>query len=77
MYRAPEMVDTWSNHEIGAAADMWALGCLLYLMCFNKHPFEDSSNLRIINANYSIPQGDAKYKCFHNIISELLSEIVW
>lgn len=70
MYRAPEMVDTWNNYPIGCASDVWALGCLLYLLCFNKHPFEDSAKLRILNANYSIPAGDSKYADFHALISE-------
>ncbi|KAF6208653.1 hypothetical protein GE061_017111 [Apolygus lucorum] len=73
MYRAPEMVDTWANNEIGVASDLWALGCLVFLLCFNKHPFEDSSNLRIINANYCIPQADSRYKGFHGIINGCLN----
>uniref|UniRef100_A0A1B6M8G7 Protein kinase domain-containing protein n=1 Tax=Graphocephala atropunctata TaxID=36148 RepID=A0A1B6M8G7_9HEMI len=68
MYRAPEMVDTWNNYPIGCPSDVWALGCLLYMLCFNKHPFEDSAKLRILNANYTIPPGDAKYSDFHPLI---------
>lgn len=67
MYRAPEMVDTWNNYFIGPPVDIWALGCILYTLCFMKHPFEDSAKLRIINANYSLPP-DVKYSCFHEII---------
>lgn len=67
MYRAPEHLETWNNYPIGIKADIWALGCLLYCLCFNKHPYEDSATLRIINANYTIPS-DAKYSCFHDII---------
>ncbi|CAH0555449.1 unnamed protein product [Brassicogethes aeneus] len=67
MYRAPEMVDTWNNHFIGTPVDVWALGCILYTLCYMKHPFEDSAKLRIINANYTIPP-DPKYSCFHDII---------
>ncbi|KRT79243.1 protein kinase [Oryctes borbonicus] len=67
MYRAPEMVDTWNNFNVGKAVDTWALGCILYILCYMKHPFEDSSKLRIINANYTLPP-DPKYSCFHSII---------
>ncbi|KAL3268396.1 hypothetical protein HHI36_007512 [Cryptolaemus montrouzieri] len=67
MYRAPEMVDTWNNYIIGTPVDIWALGCILYALCFMKHPFEDGAKLRIVNANYSIPQ-DPKFSCFHEII---------
>lgn len=34
MYRAPEMVDTWNNYPITVAADVWALGCVLYVLCY-------------------------------------------
>ncbi|XP_054269563.1 cyclin-G-associated kinase-like isoform X1 [Macrosteles quadrilineatus] len=68
MYRAPEMVDTWNNYPITSASDVWALGCMLYMLCYNKHPFEDSAKLRILNANYTIPAGDAKYSDFHPLI---------
>ena len=34
MYRPPEMVDTWNNYPITTSADMWALGCLLYVLCY-------------------------------------------
>ncbi|KAJ8945124.1 hypothetical protein NQ318_001589 [Aromia moschata] len=67
MYRAPEMVDTWNNYYVGTPVDIWALGCILYMLCYMKHPFEDSAKLRIINANYTLPN-DSKYSCFHDII---------
>ncbi|KAK9730740.1 DnaJ domain [Popillia japonica] len=67
MYRAPEMVDTWNNFNVGKSVDTWALGCILYMLCYMKHPYEDSSKLRIINANYTLPP-DTKYSCFHEII---------
>lgn len=69
MYRAPEMVDTWSNFYVGPPVDIWALGCILYMLCYFKHPFEDSAKLRIINANYTLPP-DPRYLCFHDIISK-------
>lgn len=68
MYRAPEMVDTWSNHAITVASDVWALGCIIYTLSYMKHPFEDSAKLRILNGNYTIPPGDLKYSCYHDII---------
>ncbi|XP_059472431.1 cyclin-G-associated kinase isoform X2 [Neocloeon triangulifer] len=68
MYRAPEMLDTWDNRPITHASDVWALGCILYMLCFMKHPFEDSAKLRILNGNYAIPAGDTKYSWYHDII---------
>ena len=47
-----------------------ALGCILFALCFNEHPYEDSAKLRIINANYNIPASDNEYTVFHDLISE-------
>lgn len=67
MYRAPEMLDTWSNYEIGPKVDIWSLGCVLYVLCFQRHPFQDSGKLRIINGNY-IMTADSPYNIFHRVI---------
>lgn len=71
MYRAPEMIDTWSNHEIGTAVDVWALGCVCYALCCNRHPFEDSNKLAILNARFSLSQIESLYIDFIPIISML------
>lgn len=71
MYRCPEQLDLWSNHVIGTKSDIWALGCVIYYLCFQRHPFEDSAKLRIVNANYTLP-GDSRYQCFHEIIKGCL-----
>jgi cyclin G-associated kinase len=68
MYRAPEMLDLYSNYRIDTQADIWALGCVLYLLCFNKHPFEDGAKLRIINGKYQIPVADKEFADFHDLI---------
>lgn len=67
MYRAPELLDLWSNHPIGTKSDVWALGCILYCLCFQRHPYDDSAKLRIVNGNYTMPS-DSRYICFHEII---------
>ncbi|XP_058813627.1 cyclin-G-associated kinase [Topomyia yanbarensis] len=71
MYRSPEQLDTWANYPIGIKTDIWALGCVLFCLCYRKHPFEDSAKLRIINANYTIPN-DSRYMCFNEIIKGCL-----
>ena len=68
MYRAPEMLDLYQDFPITEQSDIWALGCVLYLMCYNEHPYEDSAKLRIINANYTIPANDTDYTVFHDLI---------
>ncbi|XP_028034078.1 cyclin-G-associated kinase isoform X2 [Bombyx mandarina] len=73
MYRAPEMLDTWDNRKIDHSVDMWALGCILYTLCYMQHPFEDSAKLAILNGNYNLNPNDQRYKCFHEIISGCLT----
>lgn len=53
-YRAPEMIDLYSGTPITTKADIWALGCLLYKLCFFTLPFGESS-LAIQSSNYTIP----------------------
>ncbi|NXE93456.1 GAK kinase, partial [Menura novaehollandiae] len=72
MYRTPEMVDLYSNFPIGEKQDIWALGCILYLLCFRQHPFEDGAKLRIVNGKYVIPQNDTRYSVFHDLIRSTL-----
>ncbi|CAF0957547.1 unnamed protein product [Rotaria sordida] len=72
MYRAPEMLDTYNNYPINEQVDIWALGCLLYYLCFINHPFEDSAKLRILNAKYTIPSNNTRYIVLHDLIHTLL-----
>ncbi|NWR59493.1 GAK kinase, partial [Bucorvus abyssinicus] len=72
MYRTPEMIDLYSNFPIGEKQDIWALGCILYLLCFRQHPFEDGAKLRIVNGKYVIPQNDTRYSVFHDLIRATL-----
>ncbi|XP_027563984.1 cyclin-G-associated kinase isoform X1 [Neopelma chrysocephalum] len=72
MYRTPEMIDLYSNFPIGEKQDIWALGCVLYLLCFRQHPFEDGAKLRIVNGKYVIPQNDTRYSVFHDLIRSTL-----
>ncbi|CAK5079286.1 unnamed protein product [Meloidogyne enterolobii] len=67
MYRAPEILETYQNYPIGPAQDIWALGCVLFYICFKVHPFEDSAKLRIINAKYSITS-NSPFRIFHDLI---------
>jgi cyclin G-associated kinase len=68
MYRAPEMLDLYNNFKIDKQVDIWALGCVLFVLCFNKHPFEDAAKLRIINGKYQIPAGDKEFVDFHDLL---------
>uniref|UniRef100_A0A1I7YGM0 Cyclin-G-associated kinase n=1 Tax=Steinernema glaseri TaxID=37863 RepID=A0A1I7YGM0_9BILA len=73
MYRAPEILDLYQNFPIGPSQDIWALGCILYYLCYRTHPFEDSAKLRIINANYNLPpEATSAYSMFHPLIQRTL-----
>uniref|UniRef100_A0A671WPK1 Cyclin-G-associated kinase n=1 Tax=Sparus aurata TaxID=8175 RepID=A0A671WPK1_SPAAU len=71
-YRTPEMIDLYSNFPINEKQDIWAIGCILYLLCFKQHPFEDGAKLQIVNGKYSIPQNDVKYTVYHDLIRSML-----
>ncbi|KAG5840268.1 hypothetical protein ANANG_G00187010 [Anguilla anguilla] len=71
-YRTPEMIDLYSNFPINEKQDIWALGCILFLLCFKQHPFEDGAKLQIVNGKYVIPQNDSKYTVFHDLIRSML-----
>jgi len=53
LYKSPEMVDLYQGQVIGSGVDIWALGCMIYHMCFFQLPFD--SNLAIQNASFTIP----------------------
>ncbi|GFR28810.1 cyclin-G-associated kinase [Trichonephila clavata] len=72
MYRPPEILDTYNNYPINHAMDVWALGCILFVLCFKEHPFEDSAKLRILNAKYNIPAHITDYEVLHDLIRSTL-----
>ena len=73
MYRAPEILDTYQNFPIGPSQDIWALGCILFYLCYRTHPFEDSAKLRIINAKYILPEEKTPYSGFHPLIRKIFN----
>ncbi|CAL2037455.1 unnamed protein product [Caenorhabditis brenneri] len=53
-YRSPEMIDFYGGQILGLKGDIWALGVLLYRLCFFCVPFEESP-LAIQSVNYQFP----------------------
>ena len=51
--RAPEQCDLYSGYPITEKVDIWGIGCLLYILCFHKQPFE--SKLATVNCQYFMP----------------------
>ncbi|KXJ11367.1 AP2-associated protein kinase 1 [Exaiptasia diaphana] len=66
-YRAPEMVDLYSGKTISTKSDIWALGCLLYKLCFFTLPFGEST-LAIQSAQFSFPEKSRYSKELHSLI---------
>ncbi|KAI9201799.1 serine/threonine-protein kinase ppk30 [Polychytrium aggregatum] len=54
-YRSPEMCDLYQKRGLTEKLDIWALGVLLYKLCYYTTPFEDSGKMAIINVRYSFP----------------------
>lgn len=70
-YRAPEMIDLYSGLEISTKCDIWALGCMLYKLCFFSLPFGESS-LAIQSGTYSIPENTKYCKDVTQLIRYML-----
>ncbi|KAI6661558.1 hypothetical protein LOD99_13431 [Oopsacas minuta] len=71
-YRAPEMINLYSGYEITTKVDIWALGVLLYKLCFRKTPFGDSK-FGILSGKFFIPSSPIYSKNIHNLIHILLN----
>ncbi|KAL6042324.1 kinase 1, variant 3 [Balamuthia mandrillaris] len=72
-YRAPEMLDLYGHKTINHKVDVWALGCLLYKLMFLETPFEENSQLQILNVNYTIPEDSPYTKTLHSLIKFILN----
>ncbi|KAG8440897.1 hypothetical protein GDO86_006580 [Hymenochirus boettgeri] len=70
-YRAPEMVNLYSGKMITTKADIWALGCLLYKLCFFTLPFGESQ-VSICDGNFTIPDNSRYSQDMHCLIRYML-----
>lgn len=70
-YRAPEMIDLYSGKNITTKSDIWALGCLLYKICFFSLPFGEST-LAIQSGSFFIPDNSRYSKGVHQLIRYML-----
>ncbi|XP_030407822.1 AP2-associated protein kinase 1 isoform X6 [Gopherus evgoodei] len=70
-YRAPEMVNLYSGKLITTKADIWALGCLLYKLCYFTLPFGESQ-VAICDGNFTIPDNSRYSQDMHCLIRYML-----
>ncbi|XP_028433141.1 AP2-associated protein kinase 1 isoform X4 [Perca flavescens] len=70
-YRAPEMVNLYGGMIITTKADIWAMGCLLYKLCYFTLPFGESQ-VAICDGSFSIPDNSRYSQDMHCLIRYML-----
>ncbi|MED6289529.1 hypothetical protein CHARACLAT_003766 [Characodon lateralis] len=70
-YRAPEMINLYAGKAITTKADIWALGCLLYKLCFFTLPFGESQ-VAICDATFIVPDNSKFSTKLHCLIRYML-----
>ncbi|XP_077417911.1 AP2-associated protein kinase 1 isoform X8 [Vanacampus margaritifer] len=70
-YRAPEMVNLYGGKVITTKADIWAMGCLLYKLCYFTLPFGESQ-VAICDGSFTIPDNSRYSHDMHCLIRYIL-----
>ncbi|XP_023658143.2 AP2-associated protein kinase 1-like isoform X5 [Paramormyrops kingsleyae] len=70
-YRSPEMVNLYSGKVITTKADVWAMGCLLYKLCYFTLPFGESQ-VAICDGSFTIPDNSRYSQDMHCLIRYML-----
>ena len=71
-YRSPEMIDVYRKQPIDEKSDIWALGVLLYKLCYYKTPFEEQGQMAILNASFKFPG----YPSFSDNLKKLVASML-
>ncbi|EON63457.1 NAK/BIKE protein kinase [Coniosporium apollinis CBS 100218] len=71
-YRSPEMIDVYRKQPIDEKSDIWALGVLLYKLCYYTTPFEAQGQMAILNASFTFPP----YPPFSDRTKKLISSML-
>ncbi|XP_014015596.2 AP2-associated protein kinase 1 isoform X12 [Salmo salar] len=70
-YRAPEMINLYNGMVITTKADIWAMGCLLYKLCYFTLPFGESQ-VAICDGSFTIPDNSRYSPDMHCLIRYML-----
>jgi len=62
MYRPPEMIDLYLKYPVDDRVDVWMLGCVLFVLNYRYHPFQEEGKLSIVNANIRYGTGKISQK---------------
>ncbi|MCJ1313226.1 hypothetical protein MMC25_006903 [Agyrium rufum] len=73
-YRSPEMIDVYRKQPIDEKSDIWALGVLLYKLCYYTTPFEEQGQMAILNASFKFPSYPAFSSKIKLLIASMLRE---
>ncbi|KAM6498640.1 hypothetical protein JOM56_006588 [Amanita muscaria] len=73
-YRAPEMIDVHMRRPIDEKSDVWALGVLLYKLCYYTTPFEEHGPLAILQVSYKIPPYPVYSPQLNSLIGKMLKD---
>eukprot|EP01135_Chromosphaera_perkinsii_P002317 Nk52_evm103s221 gene=Nk52_evmTU103s221 len=71
-YRAPEIVDLYLDYYVDEKIDIWALGCLLYKLCYYETPFGDNTRL-MMDARVNIPSNSKYSRALNELILFMLN----
>ncbi|KAF2275431.1 uncharacterized protein EI97DRAFT_494712 [Westerdykella ornata] len=71
-YRSPEMIDVYRRQPIDEKSDIWALGVLLYKLCYYTTPFEEVGQMAILNASFKFPS----YPQFSDRLKRLIASML-
>lgn len=71
-YRSPEMIDVYRKQPIDEKSDIWALGVLLYKLCYYTTPFEEQGQMAILNATFKYPS----YPQFSDRLKKLIGSML-
>uniref|UniRef100_A0A453NYN4 non-specific serine/threonine protein kinase n=1 Tax=Aegilops tauschii subsp. strangulata TaxID=200361 RepID=A0A453NYN4_AEGTS len=66
------MWDLYRREVISEKVDIWALGCLLYRICYFKSAFDGESKLQVLNGNYRIPEQPKYSTSVTGLIKDML-----